>query len=230
MFRPGQAWRLRPLPRAVRPCAARLGVLALALLGSCRAPIAETPIFGIYPLWIARVGDEDRLAVDRFLDCLVHGSNLNQFWGNEARLRLHPSHALAPPAKQLEWNQLAEEWIAPQLAQPGGLPAPSSDETPVYLVFGGKPAFWTGACGRNAEVRLQGRRAGLGVVQTQPPCWATAVPLRSETQTAMHELVETVDRLLGHGACAAGGACRGRSICKDRCATFVGLTCPGAPT
>jgi hypothetical protein len=60
-------------------------------------------------------------------------------------------------------------------------------------------------------------------------CWPTGDALRTETQIAMHEIVETVDRLLGYGACAAGGTCRGRGICEDHCDTFIGLQCPGAP-
>jgi hypothetical protein len=54
--------------------------------------------------------------------------------------------------------------------------------------------------------------------------------MRSETHIAMHEIVETVDRLLGHGTCAAGGSCRARGICKDSCDNIVSLQCPGAPT
>ena len=214
--------------RARRP-RARLALVA-ALLTACSLDAPPPPTFAIYPLWIAGSGDDNREQIDAFLDCLVHRSNLNQYWGDEARLALRPSHALPAPSRQLDWDELGPQWVGPQLGAPGGPPEPAPDETPVYLVFGGKPDFWTGACGRNGEAELGGRRVGMAVVRNKPLCWPTGDRLRTETQTAFHELAETVDRLLGHGACAAGGACRGRSICEDRCDTFVGLTCPDAPT
>lgn len=206
----------------------------LALLSSCLlAPTAQAEghrVFGIYALWFDGSNDEDREQIDRFLDCLVNGSNLNSYWQGEAGVELRGSWALPPPPRRLDWDELPSQWIGPQIGAPGGLPDPRSDETPLYLVFGGRPDLWTGACGRNAAVELAGREAGVGIVRVDPPCWPTGDPLRSETQIALHEIVETVDRTLGYGACAAGGACRGAAVCEDHCDTFVGLQCPGAPT
>lgn len=187
-------------------------------------------VFGLYAVWFDGSNDENRAEIDRFLACLVEGSTLNHFWGGEARVELRGSWALPPPERTLDWDALADAWLVPTVGRADGLPAPRPDETPLYLVFGGQPDIWTNACGRNATATVDGRTVGFGVVRNSPLCWATGDRLRTETQIALHEIVETVDRVLGHGTCAAGGACRGRGICEDRCDTFVGLKCPGAPT
>ncbi len=209
--------------------------LALAVLPlSCGPSRAVTDrahkqlVIGVYAVWFAGSGDTDRQQIDRFLDCLINGSNLNQYWRGEARLELRGSWTLAPPPRKLDWDQLSEQWLAPSVG--ASLPGPRVDETPLYLVFGGTKNIWTGACGRNAQVSIAGRRSGLAIVRNEPLCWPTGDTLRTETQIAVHELVETVDRLLGYGTCAAGGACRGMGVCADRCDTFIGLQCPGAPT
>ena len=209
------------------------GLLALALaLAACPEPAssgaARPQVFGLYALWFAGSGDADRPEIDRFLECLIDGSTLNHFWRGEARVELRGSYALAPSDRLLEWDELALAWIEPRLG--AELPTPRPDETPLYLVFGGNPDVHVGACGRNSVATIAGRPAGVGVVRSSPLCWPTGDSLRSETQIAAHEIVETVDRALGHGTCAGGGTCRGRSICEGYCDSFVGLECPGAPT
>jgi len=212
----------------------RLRALALALaLAACggaeppSAVAARPEVFGLYALWFAGSGDEDRQELDRFLDCLIDGSTLNQYWQGEARVELRGSFALPPPGRLLEWEELALAWIEPQVGV--GLPTPRSDETPLYLVFGGHPDVFVGACGRNSVATIAGHLAGVGVVRNSALCWPTGDLVRSETQIATHEIVETVDRFLGHGTCAGGGTCRGRAICEGYCDTFIGLQCPGAP-
>lgn len=187
-------------------------------------------VFGVYAVWFAGSNDENRAEIDRFLECLIDGSTLNRYWGGEARVERRGSWALPPPGRKLEWHALAEAWLLPAVGRPGGLPTPRAGETPLYLVFGGHPDLWTNACGRNDTALVDGRTVGLATVRNSPLCWATGDRLRTETQIALHEIVETVDRVLGYGTCAAGGTCRGKGICPDRCDTFVGLQCPGAPT
>lgn len=204
---------------------------ALALLG-CAEPTPAQPagptVFGVYAVWFAGSGDEDRAEIDRFLECLIEGSTLQQYWQGEARLAVRGSYALPPPGQLLEWDAVAATWLAPQVG--AGLPTPRPDETPLYLVFGGHPDVWVGACGRNSVATVAGREAGVGIVRNSTLCWPTGDRLRTETQIAVHEIVETVDRALGHGTCAGGGTCRGRAFCPGACDSFVGLQCPGAPT
>ncbi|MCB9754499.1 MAG: hypothetical protein H6713_31560 [Myxococcales bacterium] len=211
--------------------------LALALAGcadereSPDLPVQEAPeVFGLHAVWFAGSGDEDRELLDRFLECLIEGSTLNHYWEGEAQVELRGSYALPPPGRLLDWDELASEWLERHVGTDAGLPTPRPGETPLYLVFGGHPDLWVGACGRNSVATVAGRVAGVGVVRTTPECWPTGDRLRSETQIAAHEIVETVDRALGHGTCAGGGTCRGRAICEGYCDTFVGLECPGAPT
>ncbi|MCB9793659.1 MAG: hypothetical protein H6741_13125 [Alphaproteobacteria bacterium] len=45
----------------------------------------------------------------------------------------------------------------------------------------------------------------------------------------MHEIVETVDKLLGGAPCSPHGGCGGTESCPVGCDAFVGLSCPGAP-
>ncbi len=212
-------------------------LLALGLSGSlsCVSPSVQEDspqpsVFGLYAVWFAGSNDDDREDIDRFLECLIEGSTFNDYWMGEARVELRGSFALPAPSKHLDWDELAELWLAPSLGGPGGLPSPSPGEIPLYLIFGGQPDMWTGACGRNSEAVIAEQRVGVGVVRNEPLCWPTGDRVRTETQIATHEIIETVDRVLGHGTCAAGGTCRGRLICEDACASFVGLQCPGAPT
>ena len=187
----------------------------------------EPRTFAIHAIWFDGAGDDNREEMDRFLACLIEGSTLNQYWAGEVRLESRGSWSLPKPDRRLEWTELAA-WLSPQV---GGadLPEAPEDEVPLYLVFGGEPELWVGACGRNGEGVVGGRAAGLGVVRNDRTCWPTSSMLRTETQIAAHEIVETIDRVLGYGTCAGGGACRGRPVCEDPCDTFVGLQCPGAP-
>lgn len=211
--------------------ACTVGLLSLLMLVGCtRADHPEPPrVFGLYVVWIQGSNDADRALIDDFLRCLVDGSNLNHYFRGEARVERRGSWALPAPDRTLDHDELADAWLLPAIGDPAGLPSPSPDETPLYLVFGGPPDLWVGACGRNATARFGGRTVGLGIVRNGVECWPTGDMLRTETQIAAHEIVETVDRVLGYGTCAAGGACRGKGICADRCDTFTGLQCPGAP-
>lgn len=215
-------------PAALRPLALTLAIAACGGVDPASAGTARPEVFGLYALWFEGSGDEDRQEIDRFLECLIDGSTLNHYWQDEARVEVRGSFALPPPGRLLEWDELALTWIEPQIG--AVLPTPRADEIPLYLVFGGHPDVFVGACGRNSVAMLAGRFTGVGVVRNSPLCWPTGDRVRTETQIAAHEIVETVDRALGHGTCAGGGTCRGRSICEGYCDTFVGLQCPGAPT
>lgn len=227
---------VRPDGAAVRWRRSRLALALLVCACSgddpephaTRAAALQSDTFGLYVVWFEGAGDDDRAEIDRFLECLVDGSNLHDFWDGQVTLVRRGSSALAVPAERLDYRDVAA-WLTPHV-EAGRLPSPRPDETPVYLLIGGEPHVWVGACGRNGEGTVANRRAGVGVVRNQPLCWPTGDRLRTETQILAHELVETVDRLLGHGTCAGGGACRGRAVCSDHCDTFVGLQCPGAPT
>lgn len=209
-------------------------LVAAALFLSCTQDLPQkrpdARVFGLYAVWFAGSGDEDREEIDRFLHCLIEGSTLNRYWKGEARVEFRGSFALPRLSARVDWDALASVWLSPQVGQPGGLPPSREDETPLYLVFGGGDDVWVGACGRNSVAMVAGKNAGVGVVRNNPLCWPTGDRLRTETQIATHETVETVDRALGHGTCAGGGTCRGRSVCEGYCDTFVGLQCPGAPT
>ena len=206
--------------------------LALLLGLSCTASSNPTPprIFGLYAVWFAGSGDADRAEIDRFLACLIDGSTLNQYWKGEARVELRGSFALPPPPSRLDWEKVAEQWLTPQVGAPSGLPVAQTDETPLYLIFGGQPDVLIGACGINSVADVEGRYSGVGFVRNSPLCWPTGNRVRTETQIAAHEIVETVDRALGYAACAADGSCEGQQICSGACDSFVGLVCPGAPT
>jgi hypothetical protein len=206
-----------------------LAALLAFFSATSEARAQEHRVFGIYAVWFTGSHDADRERIDQFLDCLVHHSNLNQYWQGEAGIEVRGSWALPPPPERLDWDQLAEQWLTPNVGTPSGLPVPQSGETPLYLVFGGKPDVWVGACGRNSQATVADRLAGVGVVRNGEECWPSGDMLRTETQVALHEIVETVDRVLGYGTCAAGGACNGKAICKNPCDTFIGLECPGAP-
>jgi len=184
------------------------------LLSSCAS---STPTVLVRPIWIDGPAVEDRVEIDEFLDCLVNSSTLPQWWEGEVRIELAASQVIPAPPSTVDWSELAD--LLPQ--DRGG--------TSAFLVFGEQPHLRVGACGRNDVVSVGGRPAALGVVRTRPLCWPTGDRVRTETQIATHELVESVDALLGHAPCAGGGACRGRTVCPDRCDTFVGLQCAGAP-
>lgn len=222
--------------RALTPGGFRLrglaSLMALALGSSCAASSGpEAPqVFGLHAVWFAGSGDADRAEIDRFLTCLIEGSTLNQYWKGEARVELRGSFALPPPPARLEWPEVAEKWLTPQVGAPSGLPSARPLETPLYLVFGGQPDVLISACGINSVAEVAGRRSGVGFVRNSQLCWPTGNRVRTETQIATHEIVETVDRALGYGTCAAGGTCRGSQICPGACDSFVGLRCPGAPT
>lgn len=206
--------------------------MALALGSACAASSgpADLRVFGLYAVWFAGSGDADRAEIDRFLPCLIEGSTLNRYWKGEARVELRGSFALPPPPVRLPWEAVAEKWLTPQVGTPSGLPIARASETPLYLVFGGQPDVFVGACGINSMAEVAGRRSGVGFVRNSQLCWPTGNRVRTETQIATHEIVETVDRALGYGTCAAGGTCRGLQICPGACDSFVGLVCPGAPT
>ena len=203
------------------------GIITLGLLSASQVAAADHVEFGIYALWVEGEQDEDRVEIDRFLECLVYGSNLNSYWHGEAGLELRGSWVVPAPASTIEWDEVSA-YLTPQVEY-GLVPPPKAEETPLYLVFGGESMIHVGACGRNNQASVAGRDAGIAIVRTFPLCWPTGDTLRTETQIAMHEIVETVDRVLGYGTCAAGGTCRGRGICTDPCDTFVGLRCSGAP-
>lgn len=206
----------------------RLAVAVALALPGARA-LADPVAIGVHPIWFAGVVDADRDAIDAFLDCVVHGSDTNRYWRGEAALVAHPSHLLAPPGSTLPDDPAAvASWLGDRVAA-GDLPAPPAGEIPLYLLFGGPPAFAVSACGLAGTGDVAGRHAGVARVRNVLPCWATGDILRTETQIAFHELVETADALLGYAPCAADGACEGQGDCADPCDTFVGLTCPGAP-
>lgn len=207
-----------------------LFLVLLLGLGCEAAPDSGSPrVFGLYAAWFAGSGDADRDELDRFLSCLIEGSTLNRYWKGEARVELRGSFSLPPPPARLSWDALAQSWLTPQVGVSGGLPVARADETPLYLVFGGQPDVLVEACGRNSVAEVAGRHSGVGVVRNSQLCWPTGDRVRTETQIAVHEIVETVDRALGYGTCAAGGTCRGKLSCQGACDSFVGLKCPGAP-
>lgn len=197
---------------------------------SCTASGPAAPrVFGLYAVWFAGSGDADRAELDRFLSCLIDGSTLNQYFKGEARVEVRGSFSLPPPPARLDWDALAAQWLTPAVGAPSGLPVARADETPLYLIFGGQPDVWVGACGRNSVADVAGRHSGVGVVRNSPLCWPTGNRVRTETQIATHEIIETTDRALGYAACAANGACEGQQVCSGACDSFVGLVCPGAP-
>ncbi len=169
----------------------------------------------------------ERAPIAAFLDCLLVGSTFNRYWEGRAGLARGPSVGLPAPPTRLYWDEIGD-WLDGH-AQAGRLPAVAAAETPVYLLFAGWPHLVLGACGRHEQRPIGGRDAALATVRTGRSCWPTDDPLRSLTQIAAHELLETVDASLGHAGCAGGGSCRGAGICPDHCATFVGLNCEGAP-
>lgn len=203
---------------------------ALFLAGSCTSRPAAPTVFGLYAVWFAGSGDADRAEIDRFLTCLIDGSTLNQYWKGEARVEFRGSFALPPPPARLDWEDVAAKWLSPQVGLSAGLPVARADETPLYLVFGGQPDVFIGACGINSVSEVAGRNVGVGFVRNSQLCWPTGNRVRTETQIAAHEIVETADRALGYAACAADGTCEGKQICAGACDSFVGLVCPGAPT
>jgi hypothetical protein len=200
----------------------------LGLLSTRPAAAQDHQVVGVYAIWFAGHGDGNRAELDRFFECLVDGSNLNSYWQGEAGLEFRGSWALAAPAEALAPDEVAG-WLALHVAA-GAVPPARVEEIPLYVVIGGQPKLALGSCGRVVQADVGGRHSGVALVRNAPLCWPTGDTLRTETQIAMHEIVETADALLGYAACAADGACEGAAECEGRCATFVGLTCPGAPT
>jgi hypothetical protein len=185
-------------------------------------------VFGLYAVWLSPARPGEREQVDQFLECLIDGSTFNHYFQGEARVELRGSFTLPPPVESVDWDDVARGWLEPHVGEI--LPTAKPGETPLYLVFGGEPEVWVGACGRNSAATVAGRSAGVAIVRTNPLCWPTGDPLRTYTQISTHEILETTDRVLGYGTCAGGGTCRGRAICAGYCDSFVGLQCPGAPT
>jgi hypothetical protein len=85
------------------------------------------------------------------------------------------------------------------------------------------------ACGYHDLAVVDHRAAVLSLVRTTPPCWPGASLVRSETQIAMHEIAEGIDRAIGHVGCVANGRCEGGGRCDETCDVFTGLFCDGAP-
>lgn len=184
---------------------------------------------GVYAVWLNGHEDGDRDQLDAFFDCLLAGSNLNQFWDGEVDFAYRGSFGVTPPQTQLVYSD-AGDWLRSAVDR-GEITVDSRDDRSAYVVFasGLDVALLTNACGRTAVERIQGRHSAVAFVRNYPLCWPTRDSVRNETQLAMHELVEGVDRLLGDAPCAGDGSCEGFFTCSDPCDTFVGLECEGAP-
>ncbi|MDP2270072.1 MAG: hypothetical protein Q8K32_05010 [Archangium sp.] len=199
-----------------------LGGVVLALAGTPTA--AATRPVGVHVVWLEGA-QADRAQLDAFFQCLVGSSNLAEFW--DGQLVFHYRGSVVVPADESLTLAATPAWVERQLAA-GRLPPPPDGEWPVYLVYGDAPIA-EGACGRPLAATVAGKKAGVAHVRVSPPCWPGTQLLRNETQIGMHELVETVDDMLGHAPCAADGACEGALACGDVCGNFTGLSCPGAP-
>jgi len=179
-------------------------------------------------LWIAGA-DADRADMDRYFDCLLQQSDLDEYWRGEATVRYAGSVVVPPPAARVDYTTVTE-YIAAQRAS-GALPAPSDPSvTPVDAVFGNRSDLDLPGCAALIDTTVEGRPAGAVMVGIEPTCWPGTTTLRNSTQLVLHELVEVVDVLLGYAGEAGDGACQGNGACEIGCDTFVGLTCEGAPT
>lgn len=59
---------------------AAAGALVAALAAASGSAPPDAPgTFGLYAVWFAGAGDESRAELDRFLGCVVDGSNLNHY-------------------------------------------------------------------------------------------------------------------------------------------------------
>lgn len=181
--------------------------------------------FELSTLWFDRPGAEARAQLDLFLDCLIHGSDLLDFFEGEASVSIAGSWVVPAPAGPTDVRN-REHWVEDLVAN---LPTPAEGVVPVYLFLG--PAAdlpLHSACGYHEVASVNGRRAGLLLVRTSPPCWPGDT-LRTATQISMHELAEGLDELLGNMGCVADGRCEGGGGCPAPCENFTGLWCPGAP-
>lgn len=221
-----------PARERTPPGASRARTLATAAalwsLSAC-AEAAPPPLtVEVRALWL-RGSETERADMDRFFECLLHGSDLAAYFQGDATLRYGGSLVVTPPATRIAIHD-APGYVA-DLRRSGELP-PAGDPaaTTVDLIFGDSAALGPDGCAQFTTTRVGGRDAGVAIVRTAPVCWPGTQPLRNETQLAMHELVEVVDVLLGYAGCAADGACQGDFGCEVGCDAFIGLACPGAPT
>ncbi len=203
--------------------------LLLALLVPMSVAAQEPARIGVHALWLEGRNDENRPEIDRFFDCLIGGSTLNQYWQGEAGLAYRGSAALAPPPRRLGYDDVGA-WLRAAHRR-GEVPRNEADDHSVYVLFSSAMDLHPGGnyCGTTQLVRLGRETVGLALVRNHPHCWPATDRLRTETQVGMHELVEVVDRVLGWAPCAGDGACEGRRACGEPCENFVGLWCPGAP-
>ncbi len=202
----------------------------LGAVGGCRSPQSPAPRrVVVQPIWFDGVGDDDRATIDRFLRCLVEGSNLSTWWDGDVTIELRDAVTLPAPDEQIAREALPA-WIDARLDEAGvELPDPAVGDVQ-FLTFAGAPMLRMSECGHNWRAQIHGRQASIALVRTTPLCWPTGDSVRSETQVAAHELVEAIDASLGYTDCSGDGSCNGRVICANHCDTFVGLRCPGAPT
>lgn len=202
-------------------CVASL--LLLGALAGANARAAPRAV-GVQVLWLEGASANQR-RLDDFYECLLSSSNLADYWDGELVFRYRGSVVVRADESL---SLAATPRFVERLRAAGQVPAPVDGELPVYLLYGDAP-IGEGACGRPLAATVAGQQAGVAHVRVSPPCWPGTELLRNETQIGMHELVETVDALLGHAPCAADGACEGQLACGDACANFTGLRCPGAP-
>ena len=213
-------------------------LLLTALSGACGeapSPLEEpddSPVdIGVYAVWLEGSADEDRLRLDDFFECLIHGSTFASFWSGRVNMRYRGSLSIPAPSTQLVYPDtdalLHAPWASGALHLDG-----AGDERKLFVVFasGVDISLQANACGRTAVQPLGDEEVGVAFVRNNPLCWPTGERLRTETQIAMHELAEGIDRLLGDAPCVGDGACEGRAECaEDYCDNFVGLACDGAP-
>lgn len=183
--------------------------------------------FAVYAVWLEDAGVEQRPDIDLFLSCLLERSNFETYFQGEAHLTSMGSFVVPSPGTLLTSAAAQTSWLA-QTAP--ALPRPPSGAEPVYVVFGAASVVGA-ACGMANNVMLDGAKVAMPFVRTVPPCWGGLGPLRSETASVHHELVESIDGVLGHALCAADGACETGEACGGNaaCEVFTGLYCDGAP-
>lgn len=185
--------------------------------------------FIVHSLWLEGQSDEHRAELDRFLDCLLAGSNFADFWRGQVVVETGGSWVTSPPEGLLMIDD-AHQWLEPTLRELS-VDATPEGVTPIYLVYGNATTTIgpSERCGHCGSITVNDRAAGLAVVRTDSPCWPAQDPVRSLTQFAEHEMTCAIELALGMPHCAADGACEGNSRCSDPCSNFTGLYCPGAP-
>lgn len=200
----------------------------LALLVACGEAASPPLKIELRALWISGA-DGDRTDMDRYFECLLHQSDLDDYWRGEATARYAGSFVVPPPATRVDYTTVTE-YVGAQRAS-GVLPAPSDPSvTPVDVVFGDRNDLDLPGCAALIATNVEGRPAGAIMVGLAPPCWPGTTGLRNATQLVLQELVEVVDLLLGYAPYAGDGACQADGACDLGCDAFVGLTCEGAPT